>query len=51
MLHISGLLFLVGALRIHKLPEAEEDGAKSLSQNIRTLEWKPRALSLRFNAE
>jgi MFS family permease len=51
VLYVSGALFLVGALRIRKLPEAEADGAKSLSQNIKSLEWKPRALSLRFNAE
>jgi MFS family permease len=51
VLYVTGALFLVGALRIRRLPEAEEDGAKSLSQTIRSLEWKPRALSLRFNAE
>jgi len=51
VLYVTGALFLVGALRIRRLPAAEEDGAKNLSQTIRSLEWKPRALSLRFNAE
>jgi MFS family permease len=51
VLYVTGALFLLGALRIRKLPEAEADGAKSLSENIKSLEWKPRALSLRFNAE
>jgi MFS family permease len=51
VLYVTGALFLLGALRIRKLPEAEADGAKSLSQNIKSLDWKPRALSLRFNAE
>ncbi len=51
VLYVTGALFLLGALRIRKLPEAEEDGAKSLSENIKSLDWKPRALSIRFNAE
>src|SRR6478735_3531544 len=51
VLYVTGALFLLGALRTRKLPEAEEDGAKSLSENIKSLDWKPRALSIRFNAE
>lgn len=51
LLYVTGILFLLGALRIRKLPEAESDGAKSLSENIRGMDWKPKALSLRYNAE
>ncbi len=51
VLYVTGFLFLVGGLRIRKLPEAESTGAKTLSENIRTMDWKPKALSLRYNAE
>jgi MFS family permease len=51
VLYVTGVLFLVGALRIRKLPEAEAVGATTLSANIRSMNWKPKALSLRYNAE
>jgi MFS family permease len=51
VLYATGFLFLVGAIRILKLPKAESAGGKTLSENIRTMDWKPKALSLRYNAE
>jgi MFS family permease len=51
VLVMTGFLFLVSALRILKLPDAEADNAESLSANIRSMDWRPKALSLRYNAE
>ena len=51
VLYVTGFLFLVGGLRVRRLPDAESDGAISLRENIRTLDWKPKALSLRYNAQ
>jgi MFS family permease len=50
VLYVTGFLFLVGALRVRKLPKAEAAGVKSLRENIRSMDWKPKALSLRYNA-
>ncbi len=51
VLYMTGFLFLISALRILKLPDAESDGAGSLKDNIRSMNWRPKALSLRYNAE
>lgn len=51
VLLVGGLLYLIGAVRIYKLPNKEAEGSKSLQQSITTLNWKPRALSLKYNAE
>ncbi len=51
VLYVTGFLFLVGALRVRKLPKAESAGGMTLRENIRTMDWKPKALSLRYNAE
>jgi len=51
VLYATGILFLIGALRVRKLPKAETAGVATLKENIRTLNWKPTALSLRYNAE
>jgi MFS family permease len=47
----SGLLYLLSAIRIYRLPAAEEIGMEELRQPLRDLDWKPRALSLRYNAD
>lgn len=46
----SGLLYLFSAIRIYRLPAAEALGKQEVSKNLRELDWKPRALSLRYNA-
>lgn len=51
VLLVGGVLFLIGAIRIRKLPEKEAEGAKSLSGSISSMNWKPRALSLKYNAD
>ena len=46
----GGILYLLSAIRIYQLPTAEALGKQEVSKNLRELEWKPRALSLRYNA-
>ncbi len=50
VLLVGALLFLVGALRIYKLPKKEEEESKTLRGSISSMNWKPRALSLNYNA-
>jgi MFS family permease len=47
----GGILFMIGAIRIYKLPRKEKEESKSLRESISAVNWKPRALSLRYNAE
>ncbi len=51
VIYATGFLFLVSAIRIRRLPDAESSPTPTLSENIRTLDWRPAALSLRYNAE
>ena len=51
VLLVGGLLFLIGALRIYKLPKKEAEESKSLRGSISSMNWKPRALSLKYNAD
>jgi MFS family permease len=51
VLFVGGLLFLVGALRIYRLPKKESEESKSLRGSISSMNWKPRALSLKYNAD
>jgi MFS family permease len=51
VLLVGGLLFLVGAIRIYKLPKKESEESKSLRGSVSSMNWKPRALSLRYNAD
>lgn len=51
VLLVGGLLYLIGAVRIYKLPNKEAAGSKSLRESITVLNWKPRALSLKYNAD
>ena len=50
VLYVTGFLFVVAGLRIRKLPKAEAAGGLTLRENIRSMDWKPKALSLRYNA-
>ncbi len=45
----TGLLYLLGAVRIRNLPE-EAQAAQSLSSALKEFEWKSKALSLKYNA-
>lgn len=47
----GGLLFLIGSVRIYKLPRKEKEESKSLRESISQVNWKPRALSLGYNAD
>ena len=47
----AAILFLIGAIRIYKLPKKEAEEGRSLRGSISGVNWKPRALSLRYNAE
>ncbi len=47
----AGILYLFSAIRIFRLPTAEELGKQEASRNLRDLDWKPRALSIRYNAK
>lgn len=51
VLLVGGLLFLVGAIRIYKLPKKESEESKSLRGSLSSMNWKPRALSLKYNAD
>ncbi len=51
VLLVGALLFLVGALRIYKLPKKEEEESRKLRDSISSMNWKPRALSLKYNAD
>lgn len=51
ILIVGGLLFLIGAIRIYKLPKKESEESKSLRGSISSMNWKPRALSLRYNSD
>jgi MFS family permease len=46
----AGILYLLSAIRIYRLPAAEAFGKIEITRNWRELDWKPRALSLRYNA-
>ena len=50
ILVVTGIVYLLGAIRIYRLPTAEALGKEEVSKNLRDLDWKPRALSLRYNA-
>ncbi|MCO5221709.1 MAG: MFS transporter [Thermomicrobiales bacterium] len=47
----AGILFSLSAVRIYRLPVAERKGRKAESKRLRDLNWKPQALSLKYNAE
>lgn len=51
ILIVAGLLFLIGAIRIYKLPKKESEESKSLRGSLSSMNWKPRALSLKYNAD
>jgi MFS family permease len=51
VLYVGALLYAIGAIRIRKLSEAEEQGKESLVSKLREVDWKPKALSLKFNAQ
>lgn len=46
----AGILYLLSAIRIYRLPSAEALGKTETTRSLRELDWKPRALSLRYNA-
>jgi len=50
ILIVAGILYLFSAIRIYRLPTAEALGKQETSKRLRDLDWKPRALSLRYNA-
>lgn len=51
VLLVGGLLYLIGAIRIYKLPRKEKEESKSLRGSLQSMNWKPRALSLKYNAD
>lgn len=50
ILIVSGVFYLLSAVRIYKLPAAETLGKQETVRKLGELDWKPRALSLRYNA-
>jgi MFS family permease len=50
VLYVGAILYAIGAVRIRHLPEAEERGGESLVSRLREVDWKPKALSLKYNA-
>ncbi len=46
----AGIFYLLSAVRIYRLPSAEALGKSEATKGLRSLDWKPRALSLRYNA-
>ena len=46
VLVVSGVLYLLSAIRIYRLPAAEAFGKHETIGKLRDLDWKPRALSL-----
>jgi MFS family permease len=52
ILLVTGVLYLLSAIRIYKLPTSEKRGRlKEQTKSLREVDWRPRALSLRYNAE
>lgn len=51
VLLVGGILYLIGAIRIYKLPKKEEEESRSLRGSLHSMNWKPRALSLNYNAD
>jgi MFS family permease len=49
VLAVAGVIYLIGAVRTLKLPATE--AAMKVSDAIRAVDWKPKALSLKWNAE
>jgi predicted MFS family arabinose efflux permease len=47
----GGVLYLLSAIRIYRLPAQEKRGRKEQTKSLREVDWRPRALSLRYNAE
>ena len=46
---VAGVLYLVGAIRAYKLPQAE--ASLNLREAVHKVDWRPKSLSLRFNAD
>ncbi|MCC6704287.1 MAG: MFS transporter [Thermomicrobiales bacterium] len=51
VLAAAAVLYLLGAVRILKLPDHHTERGKGTFAAIAGVDWKPRALSLRYNAE
>jgi MFS family permease len=49
VLAVAGMIYLVGAVRTLKLPATE--AAMKVGDAVRSVDWKPQALSLKWNAE
>jgi MFS family permease len=49
VLLVSGLIYLLGAIRSFRLPDEEQAG--TMSQALKKVEWKPTALSMRATAQ
>ncbi len=47
----AGVLYLLSAVRIYKLPASEQRGRKKQTKSLREVDWRPRALSLKYNAQ
>lgn len=50
ILLVAGVLYLLSAIRIYKLPASEKRGRKEHTKSLRDVDWRPRALSLEYNA-
>jgi MFS family permease len=51
ILIVAGVLYLLSAVRIYRLPASERRGRKEQTKSLREVNWRPRALSLKYNAE
>ncbi len=49
VLAVGGIVYVIGAFRTYRLPRAES--AMSMREAVQTINWKPKALSLRWNAD
>jgi MFS family permease len=49
VLAVGGVIYLIGAIRTLRLPA--EEAAMKLRDAVRTIDWRPAALSLKWNAQ
>lgn len=49
VLVVGGVIYIIGALRTYKLPKVES--TMQIRDAFQSVDWKPKALSLRWNAE
>lgn len=50
VLYVAGILFVLSSIRIYRLPVAEARG-RAMERPLLDIDWRPRALSLKYNAQ